>query len=58
MDWRCGSRVECLLCKCEALSSNPSNTKKKKKKDIGDEEAVEKRKSWHPIGGNINYGKQ
>jgi hypothetical protein len=23
--------VECLLCKCEALSSNPNPTKKKKK---------------------------
>jgi hypothetical protein len=23
--------VECLLCKCEALTSNPSSTKKKKK---------------------------
>jgi hypothetical protein len=22
-DWRCGSRVQHLLCKCEALSSNP-----------------------------------
>jgi hypothetical protein len=28
MDWRCGSSVERLLCKCEALSSNPSPTKK------------------------------
>jgi hypothetical protein len=24
--------VECLPCKCDALSSNPNNTKKKKKK--------------------------
>jgi hypothetical protein len=24
--------IECLLCKCEALSSNPSLTKKKKKR--------------------------
>jgi hypothetical protein len=27
MDWRCGSSGECLLCKHEALSSNPSLNK-------------------------------
>jgi hypothetical protein len=32
MDWRCGSSIEHLLCKCKALSSNPGPTKKKKKK--------------------------
>jgi hypothetical protein len=32
MDW-CDSSVEHFLCKQEALNSNPSITKKKKKKD-------------------------
>jgi hypothetical protein len=32
MDWRVGQAVDCLLCKCEVLSSNPSFTKKKKKR--------------------------
>jgi hypothetical protein len=32
MDWRCGSGVELLLCKCKSLNSNTSSTKKKKKK--------------------------
>jgi hypothetical protein len=31
MDWRVAQAVDCLLCKCEVLSSNPSFTKKKKK---------------------------
>jgi hypothetical protein len=32
MDWSCGSIVECLLCKSESLSLNPSPTKKFKLK--------------------------
>jgi hypothetical protein len=28
MDWMCGSVVECLLCKCKALSSDSSPTQK------------------------------
>jgi hypothetical protein len=36
MDWRWGSRVECLLCKCEALSSNSNTTKEK---ELGAREA-------------------
>jgi hypothetical protein len=31
-DRRCGSRGKCLLCKLEALSSNPSPTKKQNNK--------------------------
>jgi hypothetical protein len=34
MDWSVPQVIEHLLCKCEALSSNPSLTKKKKKKVI------------------------
>jgi hypothetical protein len=30
--WTGGVSQECLLCKCEALSSKPKPTKKKKKK--------------------------
>jgi hypothetical protein len=32
MDWGVAQVVKCLLCKCEALNSNPSPTKKKNPK--------------------------
>jgi hypothetical protein len=44
MDWRVAQAVDCLLCKCEVLSSNPSFTKKKKK-----ERKEEREKKQDPI---------
>jgi hypothetical protein len=41
--------VECLLCKHEALNSNPSSTKKKKKAfewDLGDVSHVTQKKHY------------
>jgi hypothetical protein len=34
MDWRHGSSSRALLCKHEALSSNPNSTKKEKVKNL------------------------
>jgi hypothetical protein len=32
--------VECLLCQCKTLSSNPSITKKKKRKEKKENESI------------------
>jgi hypothetical protein len=42
--------VESLLCKCEALSSNSSPTKKEGRK----EEKKEGREKYHKLGGSNN----
>jgi hypothetical protein len=47
MDWGVAQAVECLLCKCEALSSNPSGSHQKKKKK---QRTKIPPKPWSPMG--------
>jgi hypothetical protein len=45
--------VECLLSKGEALNSNPSTAKKRKKKRrLGNTKEREGRRSWEELQGN------